>query len=210
MANRPMTIEQISANFKKEMTSLKTDNELKFDSMAALFQSQLQLILGNQTSFLGQLQNEIKSNEKQTRLELRNLIEEVAEFKASLTYNQQISALQRDISKVVSVQGDVSPLTSASEVSLAKTGMCIHFNFVHFTHEHQLTAVGEISSNTLYKQVSETYDETDILWAKTLLELDPSFESIIRNKDLLIEYLTDERTYDDILFSCLDNFRFKL
>jgi hypothetical protein len=62
----------------------------------------------------------------------------------------------------------------------------------------------------MYKQVSETFDETDIHWAKPLGDLDSRFESIIKDKDLLVEYLTDEGTYDDILFSCLENFRFIL
>jgi hypothetical protein len=121
-----MTIEQISASFKKEMSSLKADNELKFDSMTAMFQNQLQLILVNQSSFLGLLQNEIKSSEKQTRLELKNLIEEVAEFKTALTYNHQISTLQKDISKAVGVSGNVSPLTSGSEQLQANTGLFIY------------------------------------------------------------------------------------
>jgi hypothetical protein len=119
MSGRPMTIELISASFKKEMAVLKADTELKFDAMSTFFQNQLQILLGNQANFFNQMQSEIKSSEKQTRLDLRTLMEDVAEFKSSLSFNQQIIALQKDISKAA-ISGEISPLTSGSEVVFSK------------------------------------------------------------------------------------------
>jgi hypothetical protein len=107
-----MTIEVISAAFKKEMASLKSDTELKFESMNAMFQNHLQLILGNQASFFTQVQNEIKSNDKQTRLVLNSLIDEVAEFKSRLN-RQDGPTVPRD-------EDVVSPLTSGSDIAGVK------------------------------------------------------------------------------------------
>ncbi len=117
---RPMSYENINASFKKEITLLKHETELKFDSMTLMFQNQLQLILGNQTNFFTQVQNEMKTNDKQTRLVLNTLIEDFAEFKTTLKISTQANVME-----------DISPLTSGSDQVGRKKGYyCSFFELI--------------------------------------------------------------------------------
>jgi hypothetical protein len=202
MAMKPMTIEIISQTFKKEIASLKHETELKFDFMTAMFQSQLQLLIGNQASFFLQVQNEIKTSERQTRSDLKSLIEEVLEFKSTLKTNildlggHQLSLLD-----------NVSPLTSGSDVPKQKKGrrcfcyFCVYF-YIWFSGTN--TAV---LNTEVYKPVVETYNAIDVYWSQSLAELHPEYENIIKDSDLLIQLLNDKQLYDDTHFSALENLR---
>jgi hypothetical protein len=60
----------------------------------------------------------------------------------------------------------------------------------------------------MYKPVCESHDATDVYWTKSLVELHPNFENIINDSELLIQYLTDENCYDEVLWLDLENLRY--
>jgi hypothetical protein len=47
----------------------------------------------------------------------------------------------------------------------------------------------------------------DVYWSKSLNEIHPNFENIIKDDELLVQYLTDLGVFDEQLFVDLDNLR---
>jgi hypothetical protein len=188
MALRPITHEGIVAAFKSEIRLIKEENDLKFEKLTNLFQSSLQGIINTQITFAAQVQDDLKSKDKQASLDLQSLITEFSDLKSSISScleSQSRATIPRMLSTGSNISADLSSVTS---------GSCQSSPF-------ERSSI--ISSQ--FKVVAEPFDQDDLQWTQ---DLSAELGAIIADDELLYKHLEDRNLLQEGVRKVLADLRF--